>query len=238
MLHAEFSLAPLLFLAAFAVMSSLAKNRQRGARRPPAADPGPGPDQSAGFMSELRRAMEELNQAQHEQSPQAPPDRVRTQLTPQTPQEKLAAEWLIKMKARKAQATGRVRSARPVVPLEDDDADKSSESGASLEGRDYDDEATQVAEARRQAAEHRVARTDESSETLSTLQQARRASRQAEAIGGSAEHAAWHGEIRASAETVKPVKPARRLGRFVDGTARSAIVLGEILKPPVGQRGA
>jgi hypothetical protein len=151
-------------------------------------------------------------------------------------QEKVAADWLARQKQRKALAPqGRMRAVRPALPFEDDDADKSSEN-VSLEVRDYDDEAERIIEARRQAAEHRVVRVDETSEGLSALQQARRASRQNLAIGGTAEHGAWHGEIGKTVETVKPVRPATRLGRFADGSARSAIILGEVLKPPVGQR--
>jgi len=55
--------------------------------------------------------------------------------------------------------------------------------------------------------------------------------------GAAAEHAGWHGEI-GTGETVKTVKTVKRLGRFADGTSRSAIILGEILRPPVGQRDA
>ena len=232
MLYADGSLAPLLIFAAFAVISSLRRKAQRG--NPPRPAPGntPAAEPRDGFMTELRRAMEELKQVQQQQSSGTP-------ALPQTSQEKIAAEWLAKQKARKAlKPMGRVRSSRAVVPLEDDDADKSSETGASLEGEDYDDEANKVVEARRQAAEQRVVRLDESSETLSTLQQARRASRQVQAIGGTAEHAAWHGEIGAQAKTGDVVKTVRKLGRFADGTARSAIILGEILRPPVGQRDA
>jgi hypothetical protein len=230
MLHAEFSLAPLLFLAAIFLLSRAAKKKQRGASQRPAAGSSPEPEPRAGFMSELRRAMEELQQVQQQQQPPQ---------AAQGAQEKTAADWLARQKARKALAPlGRARLARTVVPLEDDDADKTSESTVSLEGRDYDDDAERIIEARRQAVAHRAVRVDESSEGLSTLQQARRASRQDVAIGGSAEHAAWHGEIGKTVETAKAVKTVSRLGKFADGSARSAIILGEVLKPPVGQRDA
>jgi hypothetical protein len=243
MLHAEFSLAPLLVLVAFFVVSNLAKKkRQQGTPRRPELGGTPEPEPRAGFMTELRRAMEELQQVQQQQQQQPPPPTDGWQ-TPQasqihqTPQEKIAAAWLAKQQQRKALAPqGRMRVARPVVPLEDDDADKSSENVVSLEGRDYDDDIERTIAARRQAAEHRVVRVDETSEGLSTLQQARRASRQDVAIGGTAEHSAWHAEIGKTGETVKTVKTATRLGKFADGSARSAIILGEILRPPVGQR--
>ena len=181
--------------------------------------------------------MEELQQVQKQQ--QTPTTSAPTPSVAPTPQEKIAADWFARQKARKAiKPTGRVRSVRAVVPLEDDDADKTSETGESLEGQDYDDDANKIVDARRKAAEQRVARVDESSETLSTLQQARRASRQVQAIGGAAEHAAWHGELGAAVETGKTGKTVRKLGRFADGSARSAIILGEILRPPVGQRDA
>ena len=80
-------------------------------------------------------------------------------------------------------------------------------------------------------------RVDESSEELSKVQVARRASRQDIAIGGAAEHAAWHGEIGAG-KTVETVKTVGLLAKYADGSGRSAIILGEILRPPVGQRDA
>jgi hypothetical protein len=199
-------------------------------------------------MSELRRAMEELQQVQQQQGGlQTPSHSVQTPQTPsvrlpQTPQEKNAAAWLAKQKGRKALAakgSGRVRSVRTVAPLPDADADgQSSEDVASLEGFDYDEQAEKIIATRRLATEHREARVDASSEGLSTLQQARRAGRQDLAIGGAAEHAEWHDAIGLTGESAKSVKPAQGLGRFADGTARSAMILSELLGPPVGQRGS
>ena len=243
MQYAEFSIAPLLFLAAFFLLSNVVKKKQRGTPRRPSAGGTSESEPRAGFMTELRRAMEELQQVQQQQTPQAPQtpswQTPQTPQLPRTPQEKIAAEWLAKQKARKALVPqGRARPLRQVVPLEDDDADKSSENVVSLEGRDYDDDIERVVAARREAAEHRVVRTDESSEGLSALQQARRASRQDLAIGGAAEHSAWHDEIGKTVETGKAVKPVSGLGKYADGTARSAVILSELLGPPVGQRDA
>jgi hypothetical protein len=126
---------------------------------------------------------------------------------------------------------------RPQRPLEDDDAEKSSEDASvmSLEGTDYDLEAEQIAAARWKAAD-RGARSEGSAEVLRAAQAARRAGRTPVPLGTAAEHAAWYQEIGA-APPPKPAQPRRgRLARWADGSVKGAVVLGEILGRPGSAR--
>lgn len=227
-----------------------------GRKKRPPAEPQPtapraeGDGLLGGFGSELNRALEQLKNAERvareRQAGTAPAPRLSTG---STVREARAKEYLAERKARSATTTAgtgkrgavftpQVRSERlvqrPVRPLDDDDADKTSEdldhAVVSLEGRDYDDEAEKVIAERRKSA----ARRDASSETLSAAQTARRADRVEVAIGGRAEHAAWHAQ---SAPAASAAAPARRgpLARFADGSTRSAIILAEIFGRPRGE---
>ena len=121
--------------------------------------------------------------------------------------------------------------------------DESSEDVSTVEGvADYDEDAGRIIEARRQAvAARRQRREERSAEELTPEQLARRGARQDIAIGGKAEHDAWHLEMRAT-ETAQQLrrgsdgadKAARVLRRLADGSARGAVVLSEILGRPRG----
>lgn len=105
---------------------------------------------------------------------------------------------------------------------------------ATLEGRDYDEDAERVVAARRQVAERRSV----SSEALTEAQAARRAGRVEVEPDAEKRHVEFHGRMAASAAPA-PATAVRRsspLARFADGSLRSAIVLATILNRPVGER--
>jgi len=124
---------------------------------------------------------------------------------------------------------------RPVRALDDDDADKTSEAEPvveTLEGGDYDEEAERLIAERRQTAE----RDGLSREEISEAQLARRGARPAVAIGGQAEHAAWHEQAEIGKPVAAASKRASPLARYADGSLRSAVVLSEILGKPLAER--
>jgi hypothetical protein len=233
-------------------------------KRPPQRTPGVGssPEEArlagGSMMDQMRRAMEELKRAQEEAKRRSEAG------ASAGGQQELAREWLeqreAKRKPERRPEPPRRRTAavqkverkvflpkpqervvrRPVRPLEDDDADKSSEDATvvSLEGGDYDEEAERLVAERRKAFD-RGGRTEASAEQLTAAQLQRRASRPAIALGGAAEHKAWHDQIVAM-PAAGPAAPAKRrppLTRLADGTVRGAVVLSEILGKPLGERG-
>lgn len=105
----------------------------------------------------------------------------------------------------------------------------------SLEGLDYDREAERVVEARRRAAEGRPV----SAEELTEAQRSRRAVQAEAPPDDEQRHAAFHGRLAAAAAPVPAAgAPSRRspLGRFADGSPRSAIILATIIGRPIGDR--
>ena len=234
----------LIFWAVFALIGrAAAANKKKGLAPRPANAPQAGERApQTGLLGELRRAMEELKRAELEQRAQAD-QRTQIEVFQQPPGEdderkrQRARQFLEKKKAEALQK----RAAKQALPVRrkaaplPDSADMSSEASvAPLEGRDYDDEAEAIISKRRAAAE-RHGRDESSLEELTELQRSRRAGRPDEAIGTQAEHDAWHTQLGSEAP------PARRAGkgplaRFADGSLRSAVILGEILGRPKGER--
>lgn len=233
----------------FALIANAAKKKRTPPRSLSDATPGGGGSPrgpaSGGMLDELRRAMEELKRAELQQvareQGQAPAESRSEQ------QAAAATRWLAEQKRRAASrppmGSGQPMVAlpsrqpvrRPVRPLEDDDADKSSEDEPLAAPTDYDEEAERIIAAREKAAV-RVVREEASSEELSTLQKARREARTAAPIGGTAEHAAWHQEIGGQGDRGTEKPRTGRLGRYADGSVRGALVLSEILGRPKGDR--
>lgn len=232
------SLWPIIIL--WIVFSLLSSRKKRQQQSPP---PGPAPADATrqaqgGFMQEMQRALEEMKRAAEEQQ----------QRPKSSGQQDTAARYLEQRK--KAAGSRRGQSAvflpgegrrkpvvRPQRPLEDDDAEKSSEDEGvvSLELTDYDRDANQIAAGRAQAAD-RGARAEGEAEEMSAVQLARRAQRTNVPLGTATEHAAWHKEIGA-APAAAATAPARagRLSRWADGSVRGAVVLAEILGRPGGR---
>ena len=238
----------LIFWAVFALIGRAAAANKKKAmesrlRDAPGGEPGtPERAPQGGLLGELKRAMEELKRAELEQRGQveqrtqvevfeqpADQDAIRKRERARQFLEKKKAEALQKRAARQA-----LPVKRKAVPLPDSADMSSEESVVPLEVRDYDNEAEAIVSKRRAAAE-RHGRDESSLEELTELQQSRRAARQDEAIGTQAEHDAWHAQLGSDAP------PARRAGRgplarFADGSLRSALILGEILGQPKGER--
>ncbi len=230
-------------------------------KRPPAGTPAPGGEAPGpqGLSGDLLSALQQLKRAEQEARQRAMPGSAPPPPPPAPVAEPSArsarATAYLEERKRKGGTTikrgqrldvftpGPARPdravRRPVRPLEDDDADKSSEFEPvveTLEGRDYDDEAQRIIDERRKVAERHAV----SSEDLSEAQLARRGERADVAIGGRAEHKEWHDRV---AGTTAPqpgrageAKPRGRLARFADGSARSAIVLSTILGRPLSAR--
>lgn len=231
-LLADLGIVPVVVFWLVMVLVARAKKQQkqqqasRPAPAPPAAAPEPrtsnrAPQAEGGLLSELRRAMEELKRAESQTAAPSPVTLVNTQARAKLEQKKQEAA---RRRAAKQQA-----QRLPMGAAED----QSSE-GVSLENSDYDTEAEQIIATRRQAAERRV-REDVSVEDLTDQQKARRASRSDIAIGGEAEHNAWHSEIGGKGEVVVKKRPAP-FHRFADGSPKSAVVMSLILGPPPGLR--
>jgi hypothetical protein len=256
LLLADAGIWPLLIFAVVAML--LGGGRKKGARQGPTPTEG---GTGGGLMSELNRALEELKRAErearqrHEAPRQPPPGETSPQARSQPAQQqrRVVAKSITRGQAAAGSGVrggdlikrqvylpkGKPAPRRTVRPVEyDPDQAFEDPTIISLERLDYDDDATQLVEARIKAAAQRdVAREDASLEEMSAAQLARRADRApAEAIGGKAEHDAWH--ARRDAVTSVPAKQpaASRLSRFGGGRMRDAIVLSEILGRPVGER--
>lgn len=249
-LLADGSLGIVLFWVAFVIIANVLKKKPAQSAQP--RQPGDtAPPAQAGLLGELKRAMEELKRAELQQrsretgqtlppTPPAPrvsvtgPGQQRSTGVQQrsVEQERKARAYLEEQKRRAAARRSTVK--RPPVTVVPDEEDASSEVVSADEGRDYDDQAETIALARRAAAE-RVERVDDSSEGLSTLQQARRSARPDVTIGGAAEHSAWHDEI-GRAPAAGQAKKEGALKRFGDGSAKGAVVLSEIFGRPASQR--
>ncbi len=227
-------------------------------KRPPAGTPAPGGEAPGpqGLSGDLLSALQQLKRAEQEARERAMPGSAPPPAPVAEPSARAArAKAYLEERKRKGGATikrgqrldvftpGPARAdravRRPVRSLEDDDADKSSEFEPvveTLEGRDYDDEVQRIIDERRKVAErHAVSR-----EELSEAQLARRGQRSDVAIGGRAEHKEWHDRIASTAApqpgSAGEAKPRGRLARFADGSARSAVILAEILGEPLGSR--
>ena len=146
-----------------------------------------------------------------------------------------ARQFLEKKKAEALQKRAAKQAQRRVQPLPDAADMSSEETVVSLEGKDYDNEAEAIIARRRAAAERQV-RDESSQEELSTLQRARREARQDVTIGSQAEHDEWHAQLAAGAPEDATRRGANPLARFTDGSLRSALILGEILGRPRGER--
>jgi hypothetical protein len=187
---------------------------RRRASGQPSARPSAAPDQAA-----RERAYLEQKRRQAPPARRAPPKREVFYPKPQLPARRgsLAVEFTM-----------------------EDDRDLSSEEGAELAVLDYDEESRKVVEERLRAAERRGrGREDESLEVLAPEQVARReAVSEAAAIGGRVEHAAFHERLAATARPPVVAAAAARnpLARFATGRIRDAVVLSEILGPPLGER--
>lgn len=217
-----------------------ARKKRQQSTLPPGPTPADATRQvQGGFMEEMQRALEEMKRAAAEQGGQRPKS---------AGQQETAARYL---EQRKMAAAGRRRQSavflpgegrrkpvvRPQRPLEDDDAEKSSEDEGvvSLEGSDYDRGADQIAAERAQAAD-RGARMVGEAEVMSAAQLARRAQRTPVPLGTASEHAAWHKAIGSPAAAAVVAQRPGRLGRWADGSLRGAVVLAEILGRPGGTR--
>jgi len=215
----------------------------RPASGPVAARGSQGSRGQGGFLEEMRRALEEMQRAAEEQQ-----RRKASVPGPGTTEAASAEAWLEARRQQPRRSIGvglprtsapmrRAPVSRPARPLEDDDAEKSSEdpSVVSLEVTDYDNEAEALVAQRALAADRGV-RADGVAQAMTAAQVARRGERQSVPLGTAREHAAWHGEIGARVVTA-PVEPPRgRLTRWADGSLRGAVVLSEILRHPVGER--
>jgi len=235
------SLWPIIIL--WIVFSLLGARKKRQQRTLPGPAPADATRQAqGGFMQEMQRALGEMKRTAEAHGQQQ-------QRHKAAEQEASAARYLAQRKLASAGRRGgqsapfppgearRKSLVRPQRPLEDDDAEKSSEDAdvVSLEGSDYDLGAERIAAVRKKAAD-RGARTGGSAEAMTAAQVARRAQRTPVPLGTATEHAAWHKEI--GAKVVAPAAPRRpeRLGRWADGSLRGAVVLAEILGRPGGVR--
>ncbi len=216
------------------------------------APPVDGEQGGGGLMSELSKALEELKRAEREAArgedattaPTAPPPAPTVRRTSVRIQGGVARELKGGELVRRQVFMPKPKPSRPAggrfVRATQPDPDQAFEDPTvvSLEQRDYDDEAEKVVTAREAFAARRAARREESVEEMSAAQKARRADRApAQAIGGRAEHAAWHEREEAATAGAAVATPAAgRLGRFVRGRMKDAVVLSEILGKPVSQR--
>jgi hypothetical protein len=228
-----------------------------GRRRRPASPPAETGESGSGLSNEFLRALEELKRAEQEAERRltgtAPQQREAPTSVAAASTEREAKYYLEQRKQaarRKVQpgqrlevfvprgepARGRPprRSARPLETAADTRSSEIEPVVVPLESRDYDEEAQRIVAERRRAAE----REGVSIEGLSEAQLARRGERPAVAIGGAAEHAEWHERLEATGRAPARAGRAERnpLARFADGSLRSAVVLSEILGPPLGER--
>lgn len=211
----------------------------------PRTEPATGRGQG-GFLEEMKRALEEMQRAAEEE------ERRRRAAAGGVAAEEATAEAWLETRREETRATlpptARQRSQaparrkpvqRPQRPLEDDDFDKSSEDPTvtSLEGADYDAEAEAIVRERAKAADRGV-REETGASAMSSAQLARRGSRQVVALGGGAQHDAWHKAIAATPAPAVATETRKRnpLARWADGSMRSAFVLAEILGRPPGAR--
>lgn len=256
-LFADAGIWPLIVMAVVAMLLSGKKKPQRSG---PAAPAGGG-ESGGGLMSELSRALEELKRAEQEalRGREAPRQLSPGETSPQAPrqpaqqQRRAVAKSITRGQAAPGGGAkggdlikrqvylpkGKPLPRRTERPVETD-PDEAFEDPTiiSLEGLDYDDDAARLVDARIRAAALRdVSREDTSLEEMSAAQLSRRADRApAEAIGGKAEHAAWHARRDAVTTAPAPQPAASRLSRFGGGRMRDAIILSEILGRPVGDR--
>jgi hypothetical protein len=221
----------------FSIFSGAKKRRPQAPPSGPA--PTPGPERAGGgdLLGELRRAMEELKRAEAEtQQKQEQRPAMRSQ-QPKRATRPGTARGQVFLPPQAPRSRQPVR--RPVRALEDDDADKTSESDIA-EVRDYDSEAEQVVAERRKVADAHSAESAVVSLEDAGYELARKRSSVPEGtpIGGATQHAGWH-ERTAIGAPAKPVLPTARrnpLARFAGGTARGAVVLAEILGKPLSSR--
>jgi hypothetical protein len=210
----------------------------------PRAEPAAGRGQG-GFLEEMKRALEEMQRAAEEEERRRAAGggaggQASAEAWLETRRQETRATLPAKSRGRSPAPARRKPVQRPQRPLEDDDADKSSEdpSVASMEGVDYDADAERIAEERARAAD-RGAREEVAASAMSSAQLARRGGRQAVALGGAAEHAEWHRAV-ATAAAPAPAKAAprrnARLSRWADGSLLGALVLSEVLGRPPGDR--
>jgi hypothetical protein len=242
---AEFPWAIVVFLGVALLLGGRRKTPPQASRRQESPhEPAPS------LFGELGRALEQLKRAeaearrapQHDVSPRLVQDdagRAKAYLEQrkQTLKGKARIERKAMVPREQPARPSRAMVSRSAMPLVDDDADKSSEA-VSLVTRDYDDDGQQIVAARLSAVD-RGARPAGDSEALSATQAARRSARPAVAIGGAAEHTQWHQGQAADAQTGRSSVQAPRRGvlaRFANGSLRGALVLSEVLGPPVGER--
>jgi hypothetical protein len=203
----------------------------------PAAGGGPAPSGQGGFLEEMRRSLEEMQRAAAEQGR-------GKGAAPSAPATLPAETWLESRRqlggAGQSRLTTPMRRkpvVRPTRPLDDDDAEKTSEdaTAASLEVTDYDAELEQLVAKRAKDAD-RGGRAEGSAEGMSVAQAARRGGREPVPIGTVKEHAAWHQQIGAPAAAAAGARGRGPLGRWADGSLRGALILSEVLGRPVGER--
>jgi len=242
LLHADVGLWPVLIF--WAVFVLFARNTKRRTPPRPPASGGGAPSAQPGLLGELKKAMEELQAVERAERQrtaagrQATADlaelrRTEQQLSAHTPKRPLTRQQAKSYVSQAFSPRGRgVKRGGLVFP--DDDADKTSEAGP-LSTEDYDEEAEQVIQARLKAADRGI-RGDQSIMGLSKAQLSRRASREAVAIGGRAEHAEWHDAIGSAAPVAPKSTTLSALDRLAKGGARGAVILGELLGRPVGER--
>lgn len=247
--QAELNIWVLLIIwAAIMILSPKKKRPQPGATGPAGAG------EPTGLMGQLNRALEELKRAEQEalarrqgtEPPRLPPAAPRSGPAPKAAAYRLGTRGegapTVKRQVYYPKGKAVAKPGRSVAPRPIEfDPDQSFEDPTviSLERLDYDEDAEQLIQARRAAAEQRDgSREDGSVEGMSAAQLARRADRApAEAIGGIAQHEAWHQKRDAMiAPAPAAEQRSRGLARFAGGRARDAIVLSEILGRPVGDR--
>ena len=219
------------------VLGSRKKKAQAAAAAPPRSSGGPPPNAQGGFLEEMRRSLEEMQRAAAEQGR-------GKRVAPGPPATLTAETWLESRRQLGGAGQSRVTAAmrrkpaqRSTRPLDDDDAEKSSEDAAvaSLEVTDYDTEVETLVAQRAKAAD-RGGRAEGSAEGMSEVQSARRVGRQPVPIGTVKEHAAWHQEIGVPAAAAATARARGPLARWADGSLRGAVVLSELLGRPVGER--
>jgi hypothetical protein len=247
---------PFWVIVAIWVVAALLGGGKKKQKPRPGAGAAPAPrraeSQPSGLFGELGRALQELKRAEDEARQRAPG---QPSATP-TPAPDQAARAYLEQRRKQAPPPRRAppkrevfypkpkapapRGSRAVELTMEDERDLSSEEGAELAVLDYDEEAREVVEERLRAAERRGrGREGESLEVLTPEQIARRqAVLGGAAIGGRAEHAAFHERLAATARpTVAATAAASsRLARFATGRVRDAVVLSEVLGKPMGER--
>lgn len=247
-LLAEFSIWPLVILWVVAMLLG-GKKKKPAPRSSGAAGEGPAPQ---GLLGQLNQALQELKRAEQEAVAKrlgVDPARLQSAAPKPAPKPAGAAAYRLGTRGEGAKAVKRqvynpkgaagAKPARVAPRPVEYDPDQSFEDPTviSLERLDYDEDAEKLVQSRIAAAERRDAsREDTSVEALSAEQIARRADRApAEAIGGKAQHEAWHLKRDAMIAPAPAAKPrARGLARFGGGRVRDAIVLSEILGGPKG----